>query len=76
MSLCQSKGSSCGACCGLFNLDYPPAVLKRILEERTTIFSEKVDYAKRETVIFLEKSWNKKKTLILKKMELFIIVPF
>jgi hypothetical protein len=46
MSLCQSKGSSCGACCGLFNLDYPPAVLKRILEERTTIFSEKVDYAK------------------------------
>ena len=38
MSLCQSKGSSCGACCGLFNLDYPANDLKKILEERTTSF--------------------------------------
>ena len=51
MSLCQSKGSSCGACCGLFNLDYPANDLKKILEERTTSFNTNVNYSKRETVI-------------------------
>jgi hypothetical protein len=51
MSLCQSNGSSCGACCGLFNIDYPPIELKKILTERTKYFSENVDYSKRETVI-------------------------
>lgn len=76
MSLCQSKGSSCGACCGLFNLDYPPAVLKRILEERTTIFSEKVDYAKRETVIFFREELEQKENSYPKKDGTVYNCPF
>lgn len=76
MSLCQSKGSSCGACCGLFNLDYPPAVLKRILEERTTIFSEKVDYAKRETVISFREELEQKENSYPKKDGTVYNCPF
>ncbi len=76
MSLCQSNGSSCGACCGLFNLDYPHQELKKILEERTEVFSETVDYSKRETVISYREEFEKKENSYSKKDATIYNCPF
>jgi hypothetical protein len=76
MSLCQSNGSSCGACCGLFNIDYPPFELKKILTERTKYFSENVDYSKRETVISYREDFEKKESAYPKKDATIYNCPF
>ena len=76
MSLCQSNGSSCGACCGLFNIDYPPIELKKILTERTKYFSENVDYSKRETVISYREDFEKKELAYPKKDATIYNCPF
>lgn len=76
MSLCQSKGSSCGACCGLFNLDYPHSHLRKILDERTKIFSEEVDYSKRETVISYREKFEQKEDSFPKKDATIYNCPF
>lgn len=76
MSLCQSNGSSCGACCGLFNIDYPPIELKKILTERTKYFSENVDYSKRETVISYREDFEKKESAYPKKDATIYNCPF
>lgn len=76
MSLCQSKGSSCGACCGLFNLDYPANDLKKILEERTTSFNTNVNYSKRETVIAYREEFEIKENPYPKKDKTVYNCPF
>lgn len=76
MSLCQSRGSSCGACCGLFNIDYPPFEIKKILTERTKYFSENVDYSKRETVISYREDFEKKESEYPKKDATIYNCPF
>lgn len=76
MSLCQSKGSSCGACCGLFNLDYAHSHLQKILYDRTEKFSETVDYSKRETVISYREEFEQKENSYLKKDATIYNCPF
>ncbi len=76
MSLCQSNGSSCGACCGLFNLDCLHIELKKILEERTNFFSENVDYSKKETVILYREEFEKKENSYSKKDATIYNCPF
>lgn len=76
MSLCQSKTSSCGACCGLFNIDYPLAEIKKILTDRTEYFLENVDYSKRETVISFREVFEAKENNFLKKDNTIYNCPF
>ncbi len=56
MSLCQNKKTSCGACCGIFNLDVDKKQIHKILVTRTNDFKLNVIYSKKKTVIeFREK---------------------
>lgn len=76
MSLCQTSQSSCGACCGLFNLDYPYKKLKSILEERTDFFIKNVDYQKKETVISFREEFENKEQFLTKKDVTIYNCPF
>lgn len=45
MNLCQPNSPfSCGACCGLFNLEIDILSYKKILSDRTIAFNEKVNF--------------------------------
>ena len=76
MSLCQTNQSSCGACCGLFNLDYPHQKLRIILNDRTEFFLKNVDYKKKETVISFREEFEKKESVFPKKDTTIYNCPF
>lgn len=50
MSLCQSEKNSCGACCGIFNLDISRGDINILLRERTENFQNKVNFQNRGSV--------------------------
>lgn len=50
MSLCQTEKASCGACCGILNLDLEKLELNSLLMERTEEFEKSVDFKKSWTI--------------------------
>lgn len=51
MSLCQNQKTSCGACCGIFNLDLDKNSIHKLLKNRTNDFKSNVTYSQKKTVI-------------------------
>jgi hypothetical protein len=49
-SLCQSNAHSCGACCGIFNLNVSKQELDHILRERTEDFQKNTNFQTRWTL--------------------------
>lgn len=50
MSLCQSGKVSCGACCGILNLNLDKNDIHVILKNRTQFFEDSVDFKKNWTI--------------------------
>jgi len=77
MSLCQSKKDfSCGACCGLFNLDLETKEYKSILEERTNQFATNVNYDISWTIAEFRKSRESIESKFNKKDETIYNCPY
>ncbi|PJZ66692.1 hypothetical protein CH371_00860 [Leptospira wolffii] len=79
MGLCQPSAEvpfSCGACCGLFNLQLPPDRLKSLLKERTETFRETVDFSKPYTMAEFRKVREETEKNFLKKDPLTYNCPF
>ncbi len=78
MSLCHpSNGSySCGACCGLFNLDMKPEGIKNLLAQRTSQFKESVDFKVRHTVAEFRQNRERIESELSKKDETTYNCPF
>ncbi len=49
-SLCQTNQHSCGACCGIFNLNISKQEVNNILQERTSDFKQNTNYNLRWTL--------------------------
>jgi len=49
-SLCQTNHHSCGACCGIFNLQISKQDVNKVLNERTNDFKQKTNYNLRWTL--------------------------
>jgi len=77
VSLCQPYSDfSCGACCGLFNLDLKPYEYRNLLLERTTFFKQKVDYKVSWTIVEFRKEREFKESTLPKKDEQIYNCPF
>ena len=50
MSLCQTSSNSCGACCGIFNLNLKRDEYNKLLEDRSELFRSSTDFSKRWTL--------------------------
>jgi hypothetical protein len=63
MSLCfPNSNSSCGACCGVFNLKLDQKDIYDLILERTTYFKSFVNYSNKETVISYREHFEKKES--------------
>ncbi|WP_411823740.1 hypothetical protein [Leptospira sp. 'Mane'] len=78
MSLCHpDKGNvSCGACCGLFNLELDANGYKNLLQSRTDEFQSNVNFAIRHTFPAFRQSREKIESSIRKKDEMTYNCPF
>lgn len=78
MSLCQPKNSStsCGACCGVFNMILSKDEIHEILKRRTIRFTELVDYQKNWTFAVYRKEIEQIEELIEKKDPTTYNCPF
>ncbi|TGK07344.1 hypothetical protein EHO59_04350 [Leptospira semungkisensis] len=79
MGLCQPSANvpfSCGACCGLFNLELPADKLRNVLKERTETFQQTVDFAKPYTMAEFRKVREDAEKNFVKKDPLTYNCPF
>lgn len=77
MSLCQpEKNISCGACCGLFNLELKPKEYRSLLLERTKNFQEIVSFQIRHTIPEYRQKREKLEKEISRKDETIYNCPF
>lgn len=79
MGLCQPDRNvpfSCGACCGLFNLQTSPDKLRTILEDRTNEFRQTVDFSRPYTMAEFRKQREVKEKDIERKDPLTYNCPF
>lgn len=78
MSLCHPSDSkfSCGACCGLWNLDLNQEEREELLWDRTQEFRSSVSYGNRGSVAAFRQSREKKEEPILKKDHTIYNCPY
>lgn len=78
MSLCQPKKGkvSCGACCGITNIQLPDQELKKLIQDRTIEFQESVDWTKPFTVPAYRQNREKKEDSLPKKDKTIYNCPF
>ena len=67
MSLCYpNSNSSCGSCCGVFNLILDKTEIYELILERTTYFNSFVNYSNKETIISYREYFEKKESTLQK----------
>jgi hypothetical protein len=77
MSLCQPKKNiSCGACCGLLNLELKVDEYRNLLQERTQEFQEIVNFEIRHTIPEYRQKREKKELAIPRKDKTIYNCPF
>ncbi|TGK20961.1 hypothetical protein EHO61_03645 [Leptospira fluminis] len=79
MGLCQPDSNvpfSCGACCGLFNLDASPDRFRELLDQRTREFKATVDFTRPYTMAEFRKSREEQEKEIPRKDPLTYNCPF
>ena len=76
MSLCQSKNTSCGACCGIFNLDLNKEEINDLLNLRTSQFKSDVDFKNKWTIAEYRKKREIEESNVLRKDETTYVCPF
>ena len=76
MSLCQSKNTSCGACCGIFNLDLNKIEINELINLRTTVFKSAVDLKKNWTIAEYRKKREIEESIVVRKDETTYVCPF
>jgi hypothetical protein len=76
MSLCQSKNTSCGACCGIFNLDLNKIEINNLINHRTSLFKSEVDLKKNWTIAEYRKKREIEESSVLRKDETTYVCPF
>jgi hypothetical protein len=75
-SLCQTNQHSCGACCGIFNLQLVKQDINTILEERTIDFKQSTNYNLRWTLSEFRKKREEIEKDILRVDETTYVCPF
>jgi len=76
MSLCQSKSTSCGACCGIFNLDLNKIEINNLINHRTNQFTLEVDLKKNWTIAEYRKKREIEESFVVRKDETTYVCPF
>jgi hypothetical protein len=78
LSLCHPQNGtvSCGSCCGLFNLKLDVNGYKKLLLERTNLFSRTVDFTKRHTIAAFRQSREQIESEIAKQDEMTYNCPY
>ncbi|PKA17451.1 hypothetical protein [Leptospira haakeii] len=79
MGLCQPSADvpfSCGACCGLFNLELKPDQFRTLLKDRTETFKKSVDFSKPYTMAEFRKVREEAEKNYVKKDSLTYNCPF
>ena len=76
MSLCQSKNTSCGACCGVFNLDLNKNEINDLLKLRTSQFKSDVNFKSKWTLAEYRKKREIEESNVLRKDETTYVCPF
>jgi len=75
-SLCQTNQHSCGACCGIFNLQLVKQEINKILSERTIDFKQSTNYKLRWTLAEFRKKREEIEKDILRIDETTYVCPF
>lgn len=78
MSLCHPEDGtvSCGSCCGLFNLKLTTQKYKDLLNERTLLFKDSVDFSLRHTVAAYRQTREATESSFLKHDEMTYNCPY
>lgn len=77
MNLCQPNPNfSCGACCGILNLNLNKQELSQLLKERTQKFKEEVDFSKNWTIVAYRQTQERRESSITKIDPTTYVCPF
>ncbi len=76
MSLCQSKNTSCGACCGILNLDLNKNEIQTLIKDRTHKFNLDVDFSKNWTIAEYRKIRENEESIFNRKDDTTYVCPF